>query len=142
MEIIGNEKADQEAKKHAAAPPTPMMTTGVQTLAHARRVIREKKDLAWQKEWGIKGTSQSIKLYQELKIHPTTNVKSMPDMNLNREVQGWFTAARTGHGHFADHHDRFGHEEVDVRCRCGQKRARLHPFSCSHARSHTQNCLA
>lgn len=30
----------------------------------------------------------------------------------------------------------FGHEEADVRCRCGQKRARLHLFSCSHARSH------
>ena len=49
MGIIGNEKADQEAKKHAAATPTPM-TQGVQTLAHARRVIREKKDQAWQKE--------------------------------------------------------------------------------------------
>ncbi len=98
----------------------------------ARRVIREKKDQAWQKEWGNKGTSQSIKIYQELKILPTTNVKSMPEMNLNREVLGWLIAARTGHGHFADYHDRFGHEEVDVHCRCGQKRSRLHPFSCSH----------
>ena len=135
MGIIGNEKADQEAKKYAAVLPT-LMTNGVQTLAHARRVIREKKDQAWQKEWGNKGTSQAIKIYQELKIRPTTNAKSMPEMNLNREVLGWLIAARTGHGHFADYHDRFGHEEVDVHCRCGQKRSRLHPFSCSHARLH------
>ena len=60
----------------------------------------------------------------------------MPEMSLNREVLGWLIAARTGHGHFADYHERFGHEEVDVHCRCGQKRSRLHPFSCPHARLH------
>ena len=57
-------------------------------------------------------------------------------MNLNREVLGWLIAARTGHGHFADYHERFGREEVDIRCRCGQERSRLHTFSCPHARSH------
>ena len=56
MGIIGNEKADQEAKKHAVLLPAPM-TQEVQTLAHACRVIQKKKDQAWQKEWGSKGTS-------------------------------------------------------------------------------------
>ena len=135
MGIIGSENANQEAKKYAAVSPT-SLTQGVQTLAHARRVIREKKDQALQKEWGSNGTSQSIKIYQELKIRPIANAKSMPEMNLNREVLGWLIAARTGHGHFADYHERFGHEEVDVHCRCGQKRSRLHPFSCPHARLH------
>ena len=37
-----------------------------------------------------------------------TNAKSMPEMNLNREVLGWLIPARTGHGHFADNHDRLG----------------------------------
>ena len=60
----------------------------------------------------------------------------MPEINLNREVLGWLIAAKTGHGHFADYHDRFGHEKVDVQCKCGQRRSRLHLFSCSHARSH------
>ena len=45
MGIIGNEKAGQEAKRYAAVSPT-SMTKGVQTLAHARRVIREKNDQA------------------------------------------------------------------------------------------------
>ena len=135
MGIIGNEKGDQEAKRYAAIPSTPM-TIEVQTFANARRIIREKKDHAWQKEWESKGISKSIKMYHELKIRPTTNAKSMPEMNLSREVLGWLIAARTGHGHFADYHDRFGHEEVDVYCRCGQRRSRLHPFSCALGRSH------
>ena len=95
-------------------PPTPL-TELIQTFAHARRVIREKKDQAWQKECGSKTTSQSVKMYQELKIRPTTNAKSMPEMNLNREVLGWLIAARTGHRHFADYPERFEHEEVDIR---------------------------
>ena len=57
----GEPVADQEAKKQAAIPPTPI-TEAIQTLAHARRVFREKKDQAWQKEWGSKTTSQPIKI--------------------------------------------------------------------------------
>ncbi len=60
----------------------------------------------------------------------------MPEMNLNREVLGWLIGDRTGHGHSADYHERFGHEEVDIHGGCGQGRSRLHLFSCSHARSH------
>ncbi len=45
MGIQGNEKADIEAKKHAETVVT-AATEETQTLAHARRVIREKKDQA------------------------------------------------------------------------------------------------
>ena len=45
--------------------------------------------------------------------------------------------SRSGHGHFAAYHERFGHEEeTDLYCTCGQKRAQLHPFSCPNARAH------
>ena len=60
----------------------------------------------------------------------------MPEINLSREVLGWLIAARTRHGHFADYHEKFGHKEIDFYCRCGQKRSRLQPFLCSHARTH------
>lgn len=30
----------------------------------------------------------------------------MPEMNLTRKVLGWLIAARSGHGHPADYHDR------------------------------------
>ena len=72
-----------------------------------------------------------MKIYQELKIHLTTNAKSMPEMDLNRVVLGWLIAAKTGHGHFADYRESFGHEKVDIYCRCGQN-----PFSCPLARLH------
>lgn len=113
-----------------------LMTTGIQTLGHACKVICKKKDQAWQKEWGVKSSLQSIIIYQERKIYPTTNVKSMPELNLNREVLGWLIANKTEHGYFADYHERFGHKEADLQCRCGQKRSQLHHFSCLHARSH------
>ena len=60
----------------------------------------------------------------------------MPEMALKREVLGWLIAARSGHGHFADYHERFGHEEEDHRCGCGQRRSQLHPFSCANAREY------
>ena len=62
--------------------------------------------------------------------------KSQPELGLRREVLGWLIAARSGHGHFADYHERFGHEETDLRCDCGHRRTQLHPFSCPNARPH------
>ena len=46
-------------------------------------------------------------------LEPTTRVKLMPKMLLKREVLGWLIAARSGHGHFADYHEMFEHEEED-----------------------------
>lgn len=69
---------------------------------------------AWQKEWGSKGTSQSMKIHQELKIRPTTNAKLMPEMNLSRKILRWLIAARKGHENFGDYHKRFEYEEVDT----------------------------
>ena len=51
-------------------------------------------------------------------------------------TKGWLIAARSGHGHFAAYHERFGHEETDSNCVCGQKRAQLHRLGCAHAMKH------
>ena len=59
----------------------------------------------------------------------------MPEMALEREVLGWLIAARSGHNHSADYHERFGHKEEDIYCKCGQRRSKSHPFSCSSARA-------
>ena len=58
----------------------------------------------------------------------------MPELKLKREDLEWLIAARSGHGHFADYHERFGHEEAEKQCKFGQRRAPLHPFSCPTAR--------
>ena len=133
--IEGNEIADQEAKKYAKVLPTPL-TQAVQTLAHAKRVIRSGKDKAWQQEWEAGDFSGAGKSYQKLGLRPSTKIKAMPEMELRREVLGWLIAARSGHGHFADYHERFGHEEQDLHCECGRRRSQLHPFSCPNARAH------
>ncbi len=82
-----------------------------------------------------KGKSQALKSHHELGLEPTTRAKLMQEMALKREVLGWFIAARLGHGHFVDYHERFGHEEEDIYCKCGQRGSKSHPFSCSSARA-------
>ena len=77
--------------------------------------------------------------YVELDLKPISRAKSLLELRLKRKVQGWLTAARSGHGHFSAYHERFGHEETDTHCVCGQKRAQLHPFSCPKAREYRQH---
>ncbi len=93
------------------------------------------QDCEWVNEWKKGGKSQALKSFLELGLEPTTRAKSMPEMTLKREVLGWLIAARSGHGHFADYHERFGHEEEDIYCKCGQRRSKYHPFSRSSARA-------
>ena len=94
------------------------------------------KDINWQLEWQ-KGTfSGAAQTYVELGLKPTSRAESLPELRFKREVQGWLIAARSGHGHFSAYHERFGHEETDADCVCGQRRAQLHPFSCPKAREH------
>lgn len=111
-------------------------TEETQTLAHACKVICQRKDQAWLKKWEVKGISQAMKYYQKLEIQPTTNIKVMPEMNVSRKVLGWLIAARSGYGHFADYYKKFGYEEEDIQCKCGQRRLRLHLSPCANARPH------
>ena len=108
-----------------------MKNLTVPTLANSKRRIREEKDVAWQAEWVKEKGVGAIKAYQDLGLRPTTNIKAMPEMALKRETLGWLIAARSGHGHFADYHERFNHfEKTDLHCSCGARRASLHPFTC------------
>lgn len=70
-------------------------------------------------------------------LSPTTCANTLKELSLEREILGWLIEARSGHGHFAAYHRRFGHEqETDHYCRCGRRRAQLHPFSCPNARAY------
>ena len=84
-----------------------------------------------------KNKSLSLSLTHTVGLSPTTRANTLKELSLKREILGWLIAARSGHGHFAAYHERFGHEEeTDLYCTCGQKRAQLHPFSCPNARAH------
>ena len=56
-----------------------------------------------------RGLSTATQTYLDLGLKPTSPAKSLPELRLRREVQGWLIAARSGHGHFAAYHERFGH---------------------------------
>lgn len=76
-----------------------------------------------------------MQTYKELDLRPTSQETQLPDLGLKRETLGWLIAARSGHGHYANYHERFGHDdEEDLLCSCGRKRAQLHPFSFTNAR--------
>ena len=134
MGLKGNDIADAEAKRYAENTPTISAVEERYTLAFARRAARKMQDCEWKTKWRKKGKSQALKIYHELGLEPTSRAKTIPEMSLKREVLGWLIAARSGHGHFADYHERFGHKEEDIYCRCGRRRSRSHPFSCSSAR--------
>lgn len=74
------------------------------TLSHAHRVIKARKDKAWIEEWEKFLPSASIQSYKDLGPKPSNKAKSTPELKLKREVLGWLIAVRSGHGHFADYH--------------------------------------
>ena len=49
---------------------------------------------------------------------------------LPRFAQGKLYASRTGHGDFADYHERFGHKDARLECDCGRKKTPEHFFYC------------
>lgn len=133
--IIGNEIADLEARTHAKVLST-TGTQGSQTIASYKRTIRSQRGINWIYEWGARRHSGSVQKYKDLGLKPTTRVKALPELSICREVFGWLIATRSGHGHFAAYHERFGHDERDLNCQCGQRRSQLHPFFCPNAREH------
>ena len=100
-EIEGNELADQEAKKYAKRAPAAGLNLH-QSLSGAKRKIRKMKDVNWQLEWQKGIFSGAAQTYVELGLKPTSRAKSLPELRLKREVQGWLIAARSGHGHFSE----------------------------------------
>ena len=121
MGIEGDEIADKEAGKYAKTLPN-IQTRRTQSLSSAKRQLKSRKDKAWQHEWQTTISSGAAKIYGILGLKPTTQAKSQPKLGLRREVLGWLIAARSGYGHFADYHERFGHKETDLQCDCGHRR--------------------
>ena len=113
------------------------LASQTQTLSSAKRRLKRSKDNVWQLEWQSSSLSGATQTYWELELSPITRANALKELSFKRKVLGWLIVARSGHGHFAAYHKRFGHkEETDLYCICGQKRAQLHLFSCPNARAH------
>ncbi|EED20549.1 conserved hypothetical protein [Talaromyces stipitatus ATCC 10500] len=119
--IPENEAADLAAKEGAASiPPAPHKSS----YASLKRYAKTQSLSAAQSQWE-KVAPQS---YQDLEI--TTSPKRPGELQLNRLDLGHVIAARTGHGDFADYHERFNHDDAYLLCRCGARKAPLHFFFC------------
>lgn len=115
--IIGNERSDQLAK---------LGCSGTDYFEPTEAYIRRFAQ-AWLPEavkgWWEKNASAK---YRELGIE--FSLKPNPELSLPR----WLLvlAARTGHGDFAEYHERFNHTDYQVDCLCGKPKDTRHIFHC------------
>lgn len=123
--IPGNEEADKEAKKGClASPEDPGPPT---SLAAARRLGRVEGWRLFTEYW----SQNAPKRYKDLKIELQ---KRPPELSLPRAALGRLLAARSGHGDFADYHERFNHEDAKMDCSCGARKDPSHFYYCRRGR--------
>jgi hypothetical protein len=124
-QIPGNEAADLAAKEGAALPSP---STTLHSYASLKRRAKAYAPSAARSLW----TTVAPQPYQDLGI--TTSPKCPDELRLARSLLGRILAARTGHGDFADYHERFNHGDAHLLCRCGARKAPLHFFFCRIAK--------
>ena len=101
-DVPGNEVADTAAKEGASLPPPPLLE---HSYASLKRRCKASADSAARTLW------QSVcpQTYRDLEI---TTAPRLPDeLRLPRPLLGRILAARTGHGAFADYHERFQNDK-------------------------------
>ena len=125
MNIPGNEAADKAAKEGAAMQITEELP---HSLASLRRMAKAIVRTAMNKLW----LTVAPQPYRDLGIqHSPLNPR---ELTLPRPVLARILAARSGHGDFADYHERFNHIDAHLYCRCGARKAPLHFFFCNIAK--------
>lgn len=125
--IVGNEAADKSAKDGCQLPTPDDLAF---TYAGLKRWAKESKTQASRNLW------RNLLLqhlgYEKLGI---ISAPTRPkELALPRATLGRILAARSGHGDFADYHERFNHENASNYCRCGRRKAPLHCFFCHIAK--------
>ncbi|KAF7139722.1 hypothetical protein CNMCM5793_007559 [Aspergillus hiratsukae] len=123
--IPENEVADHAAKEGAALDTPPMIE---HSYASLKRQAKASAMSATQSNW----TSTAPQSYQDLGI--TSSPRHLDELHLPRRLLGLILAARTGHGDFADYHERFNHVDAYLFCRCGARKTPIHFFFCRIAK--------
>lgn len=121
--IAGNEAADESAKLGALLPFTSNLCYSTAGIKH---FVKESISRSTGNLWNL--LSPSLGLYQQLHINTSPNRPK--ELELPRSTLGRILATRTGHGDFADYHDRFRHPEANMNCLYGHRKSPLHFFFC------------
>jgi hypothetical protein len=128
--ITGNELADRIAK---AACSQALPSDAIHTLAAATRlVMKENRQLPHS--WWYSNCPDS---YQRYGLEMTAG-KPPEELQLSRRTLHHLLAARSGHGDFADYHERFAHADVQDECPCGGRTSQWHIIRCRLVPQHTR----
>jgi hypothetical protein len=127
MEIDGNEKADELAKKgcEEEAPDAPP------TLSYAKRQLRRTNRAVYEKWWGDNAPAPfCIPVKGNLIPREDASLKARPSLSVPRASLGRWLAARSHHGDFANYHTRFGHDDAHLLCSCKHEKTPEHYAYC------------
>jgi hypothetical protein len=58
------------------------------------------------------------------------NLGTPRELKVPRTFLARLLAARTGHGDYADYHERFGHDDAEIICTCERRKHPVHIFYC------------
>lgn len=125
--IRGNEMADQQASLGAMHPGSPPSPPTPVRFAWARRLLKKALHSCFVAYWA----KHAPPSYQDLAI-PLVSLP--PELSLPRGSLGRLLAARSGHGDFAQYHERFNHKDALLLCSCGQRKSPQHFYHCPQGR--------
>jgi len=111
-----------------------IMHPSATSVSHAGRQVNQRAQEEWQSAWETAVATRSGWYFRARVIVPLH--RTGPTLRLERRDLGILLQIRTGHGHFADYHERFHHQDAEIYCTCGQRTAPLHPLVCREHRAH------
>ncbi|ODM15661.1 hypothetical protein SI65_08895 [Aspergillus cristatus] len=123
--IEGNDEADKEAKMGCQAPleqPPPPAS-----IAAAKRAAWRVHWQHFTQYWADEAPTRYKNLGIGLEKRP-------PELFLPRAALGSLLAARSGHGDFAEYHERFKHDDALLTCSCGRRKEPSHFYFCRDGR--------
>jgi ribonuclease HI len=127
MEIEGNEKADELAKKGCEedAPETPP------TLSFAKRQLKLSNRAVYSKWWKENAPASFRKLVKGVLIpREDASLRARPSLSVPRASLSRWLAARSHHGDFASYHKRFNHDDAHLLCSCKHEKTPEHYAFC------------
>ena len=128
--IEGNEEADKEAKMGCHAPPE--LPPPPASIAAAKRAAQRVYWQCFAQFWAEKAPER----YKNFGINIE---KRPPELLLPRAALGRLLAARSGHGDFAEYHERFKHKDALLTCSCGRRKEPSHFYHCREGRKATRH---
>ncbi|OWT42283.1 Endonuclease/exonuclease/phosphatase [Pochonia chlamydosporia 170] len=119
--IAGNDQADALAKAGSSRPEP---VDAAPTLAFLRRTAKQRSKDVVQVWWDVSAPDK----YKTLTLQFPRGCPQ--ELSLPRTTLHHLLAARTHHGDFADYHERFNHNDAQLTCSCGRRKAPTHLFYC------------